>query len=95
MGCSSVHNVQALKGAQNDCGYLAKWLLLQTLQSLLPLFEHLPINVQPLLLCAHQQTNEAASTMAFDSEVLVSAVKCSWSATVPPGVIASATQLMI
>ena len=94
MGCNSVHNAQALKGAQNDCGYLAKWLLLQRLQTLLPLFEHLPINVQRLL-CAHQQTNEAASTMAFDSEVLVSAVKCSWSAAVPPGVIASATQLMI
>ena len=94
MGCNSVHNAQALKGAQNDYGDLAKWLLLQSLQSLLPLFELLPINVQPLL-CAHQQTNEAASTMAFDSEVLVSAVKCSWSAAVPPGVIASATQLMI
>ena len=89
-----MHNAQALKGAQNDCGYLAKWLLLQTLQSLLPLFERLPINVQPLL-CAHQQANEAASTMAFDSEVLVGAVKCSWSAAEPPGVIASATRLMI
>ena len=88
-----MHNAQALKGAQNDCGYLAKWLLLQRLQSLLPLFERLPINVQPLL-CAHQQANEAASTMAFDS-VLVSAVKCSWGAAVPPGVIASATRLMI
>ena len=89
-----MHNAQALKGAQNDCAYHAKWLLLQTLQSLLPLFERLPINVQPLL-CAHQQANEAASTMAFDSEVLVSAVKCSWSAAEPPGVIASATRLMI
>ena len=89
-----MHNAQALKGAQNDCGYLAKWLLLQTLQSLLPLFERLPINVHPLL-CAHQQANEAASTMAFDSEVLVGAVKCSWSAAEPPGVIASATRLMI
>ena len=89
-----MHNAEALKGAQNDCGYLAKWLLLQSLQSLLPLFERLPINVQPLL-CAHQQANEAASTMVFDSEVLVGAVKCSWSAAEPPGVIASATRLMI